>query len=49
LYGLFDSPHAAETAAMRMRAEGHAAMATRTVGRAEYWAATCVLCRSFGQ
>jgi len=49
LYGLFDSPHAAETAAMRMRAEGHAAMATRTVGRAEYWAATCVLWRSFGQ
>ena len=37
LYGLFDSPDVAEAAAVRMRAAGHAAVATRTVGRAEYW------------
>jgi 4-diphosphocytidyl-2-C-methyl-D-erythritol kinase len=38
LYGLFDSAAAAESAAERIRAAGHAAVATRTVGRAEYWA-----------
>ena len=37
LYGLFDSADEAEAAAQRMRAAGHAAVATRTVGRAEYW------------
>ncbi len=38
LYGMFASSHEAEAAAERMRAAGHAAVATRTVGRAEYWA-----------
>jgi 4-diphosphocytidyl-2-C-methyl-D-erythritol kinase len=37
VYGLFDSAEAAEAAAERMRAAGHAAVATRTVGRKEYW------------
>jgi 4-diphosphocytidyl-2-C-methyl-D-erythritol kinase len=37
LYGLFDSAEAAEAAAERMRASGHAAVATRTLGRKEYW------------
>ena len=37
LYGLFDSANEAEAAAERMRAAGHAAVATRTVTRAEYW------------
>jgi 4-diphosphocytidyl-2-C-methyl-D-erythritol kinase len=37
LYGLFDSVSAAEVAAERMRAAGHAAVATRTVTRNEYW------------
>ncbi len=37
LYGLFDSASGAEAAAERMRAAGHAAMATRTVTREEYW------------
>jgi 4-diphosphocytidyl-2-C-methyl-D-erythritol kinase len=37
LYGLFDSGDSAEAAAARIRAAGHATVATRTVGRAEYW------------
>jgi len=37
LYGLFDSASAAEVAAERMRAAGHAAVATRTVTRQQYW------------
>jgi 4-diphosphocytidyl-2-C-methyl-D-erythritol kinase len=37
LYGLFDSASDAEAVAERMRAAGHAAVATKTVGRAEYW------------
>ena len=37
LYGLFDSASGAEAAAERMRAAGHAAVATRTVTRNEYW------------
>jgi 4-diphosphocytidyl-2-C-methyl-D-erythritol kinase len=37
LYGFFGSDSEAEAAADRMRAAGHAAVATRTVGRAEYW------------
>ncbi len=37
LYGLFDSASKAETVAERMRAAGHAAVATSTVSRAEYW------------
>ena len=37
LYGLFDSVGDAEAAAERMRAAGHAAVATRTLTRAEYW------------
>jgi len=37
LYGWFDSKAAAESAAERMRAAGHAAVATRTVTRNEYW------------
>jgi len=37
LYGLFESADAARTVAERMRDAGHAAVATRTVGRAEYW------------
>ncbi len=37
LYGLFDSASGAEAAAERMRAAGHAAVATRTVTREEYW------------
>ena len=36
LYGLFDSAIAAEAAAERMRAAGHTAVATRTLGRSEY-------------
>jgi 4-diphosphocytidyl-2-C-methyl-D-erythritol kinase len=37
LYGLFDSAGKAEAVAERMRAAGRAAVATRTVARAEYW------------
>jgi 4-diphosphocytidyl-2-C-methyl-D-erythritol kinase len=37
LYGLFASAAEAESAAKRMSAAGHAAVATTTVGRAEYW------------
>jgi len=37
LYGLYDSANEAEAAAERMRGAGHIALATRTVGRAEYW------------
>ncbi len=37
LYGLFASAAEAESAAQRMSAAGHAAAATRTVGRKEYW------------
>jgi len=37
LYGLFDSTSKAEAAAERMRAGGLVAVATRTVGREEYW------------
>ena len=37
LYGLFDSARSAEGAADCMRAAGHAATATRTVTRQEYW------------
>ena len=37
LYGMFESVTEAEAAAERMRAAEHAAVATRTVGRAEYW------------
>jgi len=39
LYGLFDSASGAEAAAERMHAAGHAAVATRTVTRDEYWKA----------
>ena len=37
LYGLFASAAEAESAAQRMSAAGHAAVATKTLGRAEYW------------
>ncbi|HEX8801674.1 MAG TPA: 4-(cytidine 5'-diphospho)-2-C-methyl-D-erythritol kinase [Terriglobales bacterium] len=37
LYGMFESAGEAEAAVERLRAAGHAAVATRTVGRAEYW------------
>jgi 4-diphosphocytidyl-2-C-methyl-D-erythritol kinase len=37
LYGMFESAREAEAAAERMRAVGHAAAATRTLGRTEYW------------
>ena len=37
LYGMFESADEAKAAAERMQAAGHAAVATRTVGRAEYW------------
>jgi 4-diphosphocytidyl-2-C-methyl-D-erythritol kinase len=37
LYGLFDSGDSAEAALVRMRAAGHAAVATKTLDRAEYW------------
>ena len=37
LYGLFASADEAEAAAQRMRAAGHAAVATSTLTRAEYW------------
>lgn len=37
LYGLFDSASEAQAAAERMRAAGHAAVATRTVTRQQYW------------
>jgi 4-diphosphocytidyl-2-C-methyl-D-erythritol kinase len=39
LYGLFGSLGAASSAAERMRAAGHSAVATRTVTRDEYWKA----------
>jgi 4-diphosphocytidyl-2-C-methyl-D-erythritol kinase len=37
LYGLFASAAEAESAAQRMSAAGHAAVATTTLGRVEYW------------
>ena len=37
LYGLFGSDGEAEATAERLRAAGHAAVATRTLTRAEYW------------
>ena len=37
LYGLFASAEEAEAAAERMSAAGHAAVATRTLTREEYW------------
>ena len=37
LFGMFESQSDAEAASERMRAAGHAAVATRTVARAEYW------------
>jgi 4-diphosphocytidyl-2-C-methyl-D-erythritol kinase len=37
LYGLFDSADDAEAAAARLKAAGHAAVATRTLARVEYW------------
>jgi 4-diphosphocytidyl-2-C-methyl-D-erythritol kinase len=37
LYGMFDSTSQAKAAAERMRTAGLAAVATRTMGRAEYW------------
>jgi 4-diphosphocytidyl-2-C-methyl-D-erythritol kinase len=37
LYGMFESAAEAEAAAERMRAAGHAAAATRTLGRTEFW------------
>lgn len=37
LYGLFASGAEAESAAQRMSASGHAAVATSTLARAEYW------------
>ena len=37
LYGMFESAGQAEAAAERMRAAGHTAAATRTIGRTEYW------------
>jgi len=37
LYGMFESAGEAEAAAAGMRAAGHAAAATRTLGRTEYW------------
>ena len=37
LYGMFESAREAEAAAEGMRAAGHAAAATRTLGRTEYW------------
>ncbi len=39
LYGLFASPGEAQTAAERMSAAGHAAVATTTLTREEYWKA----------
>jgi 4-diphosphocytidyl-2-C-methyl-D-erythritol kinase len=39
LYGLFPSPAEAESAAKRMSAAGHAAVATSTLTREEYWKA----------
>ena len=37
LYGVFESAEAAQEAAQRMSAEGHSAVATRTLSRQEYW------------
>ncbi len=37
VYGLFASAEAAQVAAQRMSAAGHAAVATTTVGRQRYW------------
>jgi 4-diphosphocytidyl-2-C-methyl-D-erythritol kinase len=37
LYGIFDSPKAAEQAAAGLRAKGIEARATKTLGRKEYW------------
>ena len=37
LYGMFESAAEAEAAAERMRTAGHAAAATRTLGRTEFW------------
>jgi len=39
LYGLFASAAEAESTAQRMSAAGHAAVATSTVTREEYWKA----------
>jgi 4-diphosphocytidyl-2-C-methyl-D-erythritol kinase len=37
LYGMFESSGEAQAAAERMRATGHAAIATRTLTRGKYW------------
>ena len=37
LYGIFDSPEAAEQAAAALRAKGIEARTTRTLTRQEYW------------
>ena len=37
LYGVFESGEAAEQAAQRLTADGHNAIATRTISRKEYW------------
>ena len=37
VYGMFESAAEAEAAAERMRTAGHAAAATRTLGRTEFW------------
>lgn len=37
LYGIFDSPKAAEQAAAALKAKGIEARATKTLGRGEYW------------
>ena len=37
LYGVFDSEEEAQQAAVRMTAAGHAAVATTTLTREEYW------------
>jgi 4-diphosphocytidyl-2-C-methyl-D-erythritol kinase len=37
LYGLFDSAEEAQAAAARLKAAGHAAVATTTLNRHEYW------------
>ena len=37
LYGIFDSPKAAEQAAAALKAKGIEARASRTLNRPEYW------------
>jgi 4-diphosphocytidyl-2-C-methyl-D-erythritol kinase len=37
LYGVFESSSEAERAAQLISADGHTAMATRTISRQEYW------------